>query len=134
MRYRALGCIVALTASLLAAPLEVDAQPSAKVATMNILIHEGLPLLGVEDHRMDLAAWLQGLGLERYVPAFRDNEIDWAHCFSVSHAFHSRFVAPASLVVADLVRTEPCAALRGTVFSTVTGRAIETRLRSGPIC
>ena len=22
-------------------------------------------------------AWLQGLGLERYVPAFRDNEIDW---------------------------------------------------------
>ena len=26
---------------------------------------------------MDLAAWLQGLGLERYVPAFRDNEIDW---------------------------------------------------------
>jgi hypothetical protein len=30
-----------------------------------------------EDHRMDVAAWLQGLGLERYVPAFRDNEIDW---------------------------------------------------------
>jgi len=26
---------------------------------------------------MDVAAWLQGLGLERYVPAFRDNEIDW---------------------------------------------------------
>jgi class 3 adenylate cyclase/predicted ATPase len=26
---------------------------------------------------MDLAAWLQGLGLERYVPAFRDNEINW---------------------------------------------------------
>ena len=25
---------------------------------------------------MDVAAWLQGLGLERYVPAFRDNEID----------------------------------------------------------
>ena len=24
---------------------------------------------------MDVAAWLQGLGLERYVPAFRDNEI-----------------------------------------------------------
>ena len=37
----------------------------------------GLPLLGAEDHRMDVAAWLQGLGLERYVPAFRDNEIDW---------------------------------------------------------
>src|ERR1700682_6060209 len=26
---------------------------------------------------MDIAAWLQGLGLERYVPALRDNEIDW---------------------------------------------------------
>ena len=25
---------------------------------------------------MDIAAWLQGLGLERYVPAFRDNEIN----------------------------------------------------------
>src|SRR5882672_7193417 len=26
---------------------------------------------------MEIDAWLQGLGLERYVPAFRDNEIDW---------------------------------------------------------
>jgi class 3 adenylate cyclase len=26
---------------------------------------------------MDVAPWLQGLGLERYVSAFRDNEIDW---------------------------------------------------------
>jgi class 3 adenylate cyclase/tetratricopeptide (TPR) repeat protein len=26
---------------------------------------------------MDVAAWLQSLGLERYVPAFHDNEIDW---------------------------------------------------------
>jgi class 3 adenylate cyclase/predicted ATPase len=26
---------------------------------------------------MDIAAWLQSLGLERYVTAFRDNEIDW---------------------------------------------------------
>ncbi|MGC2202533.1 MAG: adenylate/guanylate cyclase domain-containing protein, partial [Stellaceae bacterium] len=26
---------------------------------------------------MDVAAWLRNLGLERYVPAFRDNEIDW---------------------------------------------------------
>ena len=26
--------------------------------------------------REDVAAWLQGLGLERYAPAFRDNEID----------------------------------------------------------
>src|SRR5580692_2521523 len=26
---------------------------------------------------MNVAAWLQSLGLERYEPAFRDNEIDW---------------------------------------------------------
>ena len=26
---------------------------------------------------MDIAAWLQSLGLERYEPLFRDNEIDW---------------------------------------------------------
>jgi len=26
---------------------------------------------------MDIEAWLRGLGLERYEPAFRDNEIDW---------------------------------------------------------
>jgi hypothetical protein len=37
----------------------------------------GLPLVGAEDHRMDVAEWLQGLGLQRYAPAFRDNEIDW---------------------------------------------------------
>ena len=29
------------------------------------------------DDQMDIEAWLQGLGLERYAPAFRDNEIDW---------------------------------------------------------
>jgi class 3 adenylate cyclase len=27
---------------------------------------------------MDIAAWLRGLGLERYEAAFRDNEIDWS--------------------------------------------------------
>jgi hypothetical protein len=25
---------------------------------------------------MDVAAWLQGLGLERYVPNFRENDVD----------------------------------------------------------
>ena len=25
---------------------------------------------------MDIAAWLRGLGLEQYAPAFRDNDID----------------------------------------------------------
>jgi class 3 adenylate cyclase len=43
----------------------------------NILVHEGLSLLGAEDHRMDVAGWLQGLGLERYETLFHDNEIDW---------------------------------------------------------
>src|SRR6476659_1349218 len=42
----------------------------------NILFHEGLPLLGAEGHRMDVAAWLRGLGLEQYAPAFRDNDVD----------------------------------------------------------
>jgi class 3 adenylate cyclase/predicted ATPase len=42
----------------------------------NILFHEGLPLLGAEDRRMDVVAWLRGLGLERYAPAFCDNDVD----------------------------------------------------------
>ena len=42
----------------------------------DILEHVGLPLRGAEEHCMDVEAWLQSLGLERYVPAFRDNEID----------------------------------------------------------
>ena len=36
----------------------------------------GLSLLGAEDRRMDVLAWLRGLGLEQYAPAFRDNDID----------------------------------------------------------
>src|SRR5499426_3244775 len=35
-----------------------------------------LPLLRAEDHRMDVAAWLRDLGLERYASAFRDNDIE----------------------------------------------------------
>src|SRR5215468_11004707 len=42
-----------------------------------IVARERLPLLSSEDQLMDIAAWLQDLGLERYVSAFRDNEIDW---------------------------------------------------------
>jgi enediyne polyketide synthase len=49
----------------------------------------------------------------------------FARRLPVSHAFHSRFVAPASAAVADLVRAEPAEPLRATVFSTVTG----TRLK-----
>jgi SAM domain (Sterile alpha motif) len=32
----------------------------------NIPFHEGLPLLGAEDRRMDVVAWLRGLGLGQY--------------------------------------------------------------------
>jgi hypothetical protein len=31
----------------------------------NILVHERLPLLRAEGHRMDVASWLRGLGLEQ---------------------------------------------------------------------
>jgi len=43
----------------------------------DILEQVELPLRGARDHHMDIEAWLQGLGLKRYAPAFRDNEIDW---------------------------------------------------------
>jgi class 3 adenylate cyclase len=33
-------------------------------------------LFGAEDSRMDVAAWLQGLGLERYEQVFRDERIE----------------------------------------------------------
>jgi hypothetical protein len=41
-----------------------------------MLVHKGQPLLGAEDHRMDVAAWLRGLGLDQYAPVFRDNDVD----------------------------------------------------------
>ena len=36
----------------------------------------GCRSLGAEDRRMDVVGWLRGLGLERYAPAFRDNDIN----------------------------------------------------------
>jgi SAM domain (Sterile alpha motif) len=42
----------------------------------SIFSHEGVPFLRAEDHRVDVAVWLQGLGLERYAPAFLDNRIE----------------------------------------------------------
>src|SRR5215471_14631662 len=42
-----------------------------------IVARERMPLLSSEEQLMNIAAWLQDLGLERYVSAFRDNEIDW---------------------------------------------------------
>lgn len=41
------------------------------------MAREDLCFLAAEDLRMNVAAWLQSLGLERYEPLFRDNEIDW---------------------------------------------------------
>jgi class 3 adenylate cyclase/tetratricopeptide (TPR) repeat protein len=35
-----------------------------------------MPLLGAEGYRMDVAAWLHGLGLGQYASAFRDNHVD----------------------------------------------------------
>lgn len=43
---------------------------------------------------------------------------------AVSHAFHSRFAAPAALAVAALAAEEPIGAVRRAVFSTVTGRRL----------
>src|SRR4029453_4800978 len=53
-----------------------SALPLARSRAEEYPLHEGLPLPGVEDHRMDVVAWLRGLGLERYAPAFRDNDVD----------------------------------------------------------
>jgi hypothetical protein len=39
------------------------------------LVH-GIALLGAKDHRMDVAAWLRGLGLEQYATAFLGNDVD----------------------------------------------------------
>src|SRR5262249_49371434 len=38
--------------------------------------HERSPFLPAEDCRMDVTAWLRGLGLEQYIQLFRDNDID----------------------------------------------------------
>ena len=37
---------------------------------------EELLLIKAEDHGMNIAAWLRGLGLEQYEPAFRDNYVN----------------------------------------------------------
>jgi hypothetical protein len=56
------------------APIWSAAAGSSRGRTLSSSIR-GL-FLGAEDHRMDVAAWLRGLGLEQYAPAFRDNEVD----------------------------------------------------------
>jgi len=41
-----------------------------------MLFREGAAAPRSEDHSMDVVAWLRGLGLEQYAPAFRDNDVD----------------------------------------------------------
>jgi enediyne polyketide synthase len=48
----------------------------------------------------------------------------WARSLAVSHAFHSRFVAPAAPAMRDLAAAETFAPLRRAVISTVTGAAL----------
>jgi class 3 adenylate cyclase len=69
---------------------------------------------------MDVAEWLQDLGLERYVPAFRDNEIDWEVLpkltsedlreIGVAAIGHRRKLLDA---IAALAATAPAAAVTG---------------------
>src|SRR5262249_55257824 len=40
-------------------------------------IYDGRAALRAEVQVMDVAAWLRGLGLERYESLFRDHKIDW---------------------------------------------------------
>src|SRR5205814_5174236 len=51
----------------------------------------GLPLLRAEDHRMDVAAWLQSLGLERYEPDGQPGDLAKLEEKSPMHLF--RFFA-----------------------------------------
>ena len=41
-----------------------------------MLFREGAAAPRSEDHSMDVVAWLRGLGLEQYAPAFHDNAVD----------------------------------------------------------
>jgi class 3 adenylate cyclase/predicted ATPase len=87
-------------------------------------------LLGAEDHRMDLAAWLHGLGLERYVPAFHDNDVDGEVLrrltaedlreLGVSSIGHRRRLLDAIAALTE-VASEPTTAR--AVVGTVTPRA-----------
>jgi class 3 adenylate cyclase/predicted ATPase len=57
-------------------PARISALPLAGREAEEYPCSWELPLLGAEDHRMDVVAWLRGLGLERYEAAFRDNDVD----------------------------------------------------------
>src|SRR6516164_533681 len=83
---------------------------------------------------MDIEAWLQGLGLERYVPAFRDNEIDWEVLpkltsedlreIGVAAIGHRRKLLDA---IATLGASAPTAAVRAAVADTPAAAEAERR-------
>src|SRR5690242_15030032 len=55
--------------------LRLSARPLVDRKT-EVYLWDGELQLRTEDHRMDVAVWLRGLGLGQYAPAFRDNDID----------------------------------------------------------
>ena len=61
---------------------------------------------------MDIEAWLQSLGLERYVPAFRDNEIDWEVLPKLTSDDSGRSALQQSATVASCSMPLPRSALR----------------------
>jgi hypothetical protein len=52
----------------------VSLTPTA--SSIALAIAAATRMLTAEYHRMDVGAWLHSLGLERYVPAFRENDVD----------------------------------------------------------
>src|SRR6266571_1156860 len=80
MRYSAVGCIMTLTLSLLAAPLAADAQPSAKVARIGYLsliedaslaeaFRQGLQALGYVEGKTIAIAYRFAEGKTERLPA-----------------------------------------------------------------
>jgi class 3 adenylate cyclase/tetratricopeptide (TPR) repeat protein len=90
---------------------------------------------------MDIEAWLQGLGLERYVPAFRDNEIDWEVLpkltsedlreIGVAAIGHRRKLLDA---IAALGASVPTAAVRAAVSNALAPAEAERRQLTVMFC
>jgi hypothetical protein len=53
---------------------------------------------------MDVEAWLQGLGVGRYVPVFRDNDIDWEVLPKLTSEDLGRSVSRQSVTAASCCR------------------------------
>ena len=90
---------------------------------------------------MDIAAWLQGLGLERYITAFRDNEIDWEVLprltsedlreIGVAAVGHRRKLLDA---IAALGASTPTVALTTAVSGALTSADAERRQLTVMFC